>query len=173
VPKWQKLLDEEKIDELQRALRSDFNDGEFSRSVSRKNGRVVAFDVRPHALPDLNQKVVDTLKEAADQCTGNLPGIIWLHFNGHPEDEIRQVFQFSAETPGGGLNSTVASALHPDASSTNRSHVQRVRFSATGATLLRQLTPDRDRMLRRFVSQGGLCFDVPNPHTKFHDTIDV
>jgi len=173
VPKWQKLLDEERIDELQRALRSDYNDGEFSRSVSQRNGRVVAFDVRPHALPDLNQKVIETLKEAADQCTGNLPAIIWLHFNGHPEDEIQQVFEFSARTPGGGLNSTVASALHPDVSSTNRSHVQRVRFSATGASLLRRLTPDSDRMLRRFVSQGGLCFDVPNPLTKFRDTINV
>lgn len=173
MPKWQKLLDEGKIDELQRAIRSDFNEGDFSRSADRQNGRVVALDVRPHCPPDLNKKVVDTLQQAADQCTGQRPSVVWLHFNGHPEDDIRDVFQFSAENDGAGLNYSVAMALHPEASPTDRSHVQRVRFSGTSATLARQLTPDEGRVLRRAVSQGGLCYDATNPRTKFPTLIDV
>ena len=173
MPKWQKLLDEGKIDELRRALRSDFNEGEFSRSASHQNGPVVALDVRPHCPPDLNKKVVDTLQLAADQCTGQRPGFVWLHFNGHPEDDIREVFQFSAENSGAGLNYSVAMALHPEASPTDRSHVQRVRFSCTGTTLARQLTPDEGRVLRRSVSQGGLCYDTTNPRTKFPALIEV
>jgi transcriptional regulator with XRE-family HTH domain len=173
VPKWQRLLDEGKIDELQRALRSDFSEGEFSRSVSHGNGAVVALDVRPHCLPDLNKRVVDVLQQAADQCTGQRPGFVWLHFNGHPEDEIREVFQFSVENSGVGLNYSVAMALHPDASTTDRSHVQRVRFSCTGATLARHISPDDMRVLRRSVSQGGLCYDATNPLTKFRDLIEV
>ena len=173
VPKWQRLLDEGKVDELQRALRSDFSEEEFSRSVSLRNGVVVALDVRPHCLPDLNKRVVDVLQQAADQCTGQRPCFVWLHFNGHPEDEIREVFQFSAENAGAGLNNSVARALHPDASTTDRSHVQRVRFSCTGTTLARHLSPDRGRVLRRSVSQGGLCYDTTNPLTKFPQLIEV
>ena len=70
-----------------------------------------------------------------------------LHFNGHSEDDIREVFKFSAENGGAGLNYSVAMALHPDVSSTDRSHVQRVRFSCTGTTLSRQLTRDEGRLL--------------------------
>jgi len=102
MPKWQKLLDEGRIDELRRALHSDFNEGEFSRSASHENGIVAALDVRPHCPPDLNKRVVDTLQYAADQCTGQRPCLVWLHFNGHSEDEIREVFQFSAEHSGAG-----------------------------------------------------------------------
>ncbi len=173
MPKWQKLLDEGKIDELKRALRSDFNEEEFSRSASHQNGSVVALDLRPHCPPDLNKKVVDTLQQAADQCTGQRPSLVRLHFNGHPEDEIREVFQFSVENGGAGLNYSVAMALHPQASPTDRSHVQRVRFSCTSTTLARQLTPDEGRVLRRSVSQGGLCYDATNPLTKFPALIEV
>ena len=141
MPNWQKLFAEGKIDELQRALRSDFNEGEFSRSVSHANGLVVALDVRPHRPPDLNKKVVDTLQYAADQCTGQSPSFVWLHFNGHSEDDIREVFRFSAENGGAGLNYSVAMALDPAASPTDRSHVQRVRFSCTGTTLARGTHP--------------------------------
>lgn len=94
-----------------------------------------------------------------------------LHFNGHSEDDIREVFKFSAENGGAGLNYSAAMALHPDVSSTDRSHVQRVRFSCTGTTLSRQLTRDEGRLLRLSVSQGGLCYDATNPRTKFPDLV--
>jgi hypothetical protein len=173
MPNWQKLFAEGKIDELHRALRSDFNEGEVSRSVSHANGLVIALDVRPHRPPDLNKKVVDTLQYAADQCTGQSPSFVWLHFNGHSEDDIREVFRFSAENGGAGLNYSVAMALDPAASPTDRSHVQRVRFSCTGTTLARGLTPDEGRVLRPSVSQGGLCYDATNPRTKFPELIKV
>ena len=173
VPKWQKLLDDGKIAELRRALHSDFNDEEFSRSANHQDGVVIAFDVRPHAPPDLNKKVIDVLKSAADQCTANRPSVVWLHFNGHAEDEIRELFEFSAKGKGAGLNYSVAMALHPDASTTDRSHVQRVRFSCTSTTLARHLSPDSEHMLRYSVSQGGLCYDVTNPRTKFQDFVEV
>ena len=173
MPKWQKLIDEGRIDELRRALHSDFNDGEFSRSVSRRNGIVAALDVRPHSPPDLHKRVVETLKYAADQCTGQRPCLVWLHFNGHAEDEIREVFQFSADNSGAGLNYSVAMALDPQVCQTDRSHVQRVRFSCTGTTLSRHLSADEERVLRRSVAQGGLCYDATNPRTKFTELIDL
>jgi hypothetical protein len=172
MPRWQELLDENKIDELRRSIYAGPDGGEFSRSATFPHGgRIVALDVQPHSLPDLNKRVVDTLQKAADQCTGQRPSVVWLHFNGHREDDIREVFEYSAKNAGAGLNYSVAMALDAQASPTDRSHVQRVRFSCISSTLAHQLTPDDGRLLS--VSQGGLCYDATNPRTKFPELIEL
>ena len=101
---------------------------------------------------------------------GTKSSLVSLHFNGHSEDDIREVFKFSAENGGAGLNYRAAMALRADVSSTDRSHVQRVRFSCTGPVFL-QLTRDEGPLLRLSVSQGGLCYDATNPRTKFPDLV--
>ena len=62
---------------------------------------------------------------------------------------------------GAGLNTVVADVLHPQASTTDRSHVQRIIFSAQNQALRPHPMFESDLMLIRTVSHSVTCFDVP------------
>ena len=57
-----------------------------------------------------------TLKNAADQCSGKRPGVVWLHFLGLPDQDFLALCEFSTSGSGTGLNGAVADALHPNLS---------------------------------------------------------
>jgi hypothetical protein len=117
--------------------------------------------------------VVDVLKDGPDQCSGNNPAVVWLHFVGMPEAFFVTLARHSFDGRGSGLNAIVANAFHPQASSTNRTHVQRVRFSGDPDALSRHLAFGRDRLLVPAVSAGGQLYDVPIPHARFAITDDL
>ena len=76
------------------------------------------------------------------------------------------------EGSGAGLNAIVASALHPRASLTDRSHVHTIRFSAEAAEVTRKPVLDGELLLRTAGSLSGPCYDVPNPLCRFKCEID-
>jgi hypothetical protein len=172
-PDWQRLLNSDRWPELNRQIRQDPDDGDYARSIVIAAGIILALDVRPHAPSDLNGCLIETLKKAADQCSGKNAGVIWLHFAGFPEEEIGQLFEFSLNGKGAGLNVTVAEVLHPSMSSTDRSHIQRVRFSGDRRDLVHHPVFASNLVLGRAVSWGGACYDVPNPLGRFLTMIDV
>jgi hypothetical protein len=56
---------------------------------------VLGLALRSNKPSTLAQKMIDTLKEAVDQCSGERPSLLWLHLIGHGEDEFLEVAQFS------------------------------------------------------------------------------
>jgi hypothetical protein len=135
--------------------------------------RVLGLALRPHKPSTLAEKIISTLKEAADQCSGQSPSLLWLHLIGHSEDEFLEVAQFSQKGDGAGLNAIVANVLHPRASPTDRSHVHKIRFSAEPTDITQRPVLDSDLMIRKANSLSGLCYDVPNPFCRFSLDIDV
>lgn len=133
--------------------------------------RVLGLALLPHKPSKLAQKIISSLKYAADQCSGQSPSLLWLHLIGHAEDEFLEVAQFSLKGEGAGLNAIVANVLHPRASPTDRSHVHKIRFSAEPADITQKPVLDGDLMIRKANSLSGLCYDVPNPFCRF--TLDV
>lgn len=172
-PDWQRLLNSDRWPELNRQIRQEPDDGDYARSIVITAGIILALDVRPHAPSDLNGCLIQTLKKAADQCSGKNAGVIWLHFAGFPEKEIGQLFEFSLNGKGAGLNATVAQVLHPSMSSTDRSHIQRVRFSGDKRDLAHHPVLESNLVLGRAVSYGGACYDVPNPLGRFRTKIEI
>jgi hypothetical protein len=166
-PAWEQLLSAERWSELNRQIRLDSNDGEYARVYTNSGGKILALDIRAHAPPVFRRRVVGTLKNAADQCTGEKPSLVWLHFVGVPEEEFLTLRDFSMNGSGMGLNATVADALHPALSSTDRCHVQLVRFSGDSYTLTRRPIFDSNLILTQAVFHGGACYDVPNPRSRF------
>jgi DNA-binding transcriptional regulator YiaG len=166
-PAWQQLLNAERWSELDRQIRLDSDEGEYVRGIARSNGAIVALDIRPHAPPVFHSRVVRTVKDAADQCTGKRPGLVWLHFVGLAQEEFSALCQFSMNGSGVGLNAVVADSLHPDLSSTDRCHVGLVRFSGDSNTLTRRPILDSNLIISQAVSHGGACYDVPNPRSRF------
>ena len=107
------------------------------------------------------------MKDAATkQLSGNNSSVIWLHFVGFAEREFRQLAQFSMESGGGGLNLLVANALSPNASPTDRSHVNAVRFSGEPGDPSRNSIVVGNQMVRESTLGGG-TYDVPNPYAKY------
>jgi hypothetical protein len=146
-------------------------------AISRKysawkfGDKVLGLALLPHKPSTLAQKITRSLKEAADQCSGQSPSLLWLHLIGYPEDEFLEVAQFSQKGEGAGLNAIVANVVHPLASPTDRSHVHKIRFSAEPADIIQKPVLDSDLMIRKANSLSGLCYDVPNPSCRF--TLDV
>jgi hypothetical protein len=100
--------------------------------------------------------------------------VVWVHFVGVAEADFRALCTFSMN--GGeaaGLNTVVADVLHPQASTTDRSHVQRIIFSAQKQALSPHPMLDSNLMLIRSVSHSMTCFDVPNPKCKFAPLVEI
>jgi transcriptional regulator with XRE-family HTH domain len=172
-PAWQELLSSDRWPDLFRQIKLDSDTGEYARGIVNAGGKILALDVRAHAPSNLHRRLVEILKNAADQCSGKRASAIWLHFAGFPEEDIRALFEFSLNGKGVGLNATVAEALHPSVSPTDRSHVQRIRFSGDRRDLTRHLAPDSNLILGRAVSHGGACYDVTNPLGRFMNMADL
>jgi len=161
-PQWQELLDSERSIDLTRQISLDADSGRSALCVMIAAGKIVALKVRPHKPAVLSQRLVETIKIGADQCTGEKPGVVWLHFVGLAEAEFLALAEFSKEGKGAGLNAIVAGALHPKASPTVRSHVNSVWFSADGRQINRHLAFASDLLMVPAVSSDGACYMVPN-----------
>jgi hypothetical protein len=111
------------------------------------------------------QRAVRTLKDAADQLSGTKCSLVWLHFVGFAEQELRNLAEFSMNGEGGGLNAIVADAISPGASHKDRYHVNRVRFTGEPAGL-EQRSTTTETLRVQITSLGGFAYDVPNPRAK-------
>jgi hypothetical protein len=172
-PTWQQLLDAKHWAELNQQIRIDPDNIEYARGIANVAGKILALDIRPHAPSVLRNRVVGTIKSAADQCSGKRPSVVWLHFVGLSDQEFRALSEFSMKGSGTGLNAIVADALHPDLSTTDRCHIQLVRFSGDSDKLTRHPILDSNLVLSRGVSNGGRCYDVPNPRSRFLESRDL
>jgi transcriptional regulator with XRE-family HTH domain len=171
-PAWQQLLDAGNSAELIRLTRTS-PDSEYARGVANIAGKILALDIHPHAPSAFRKRVVETLKNAADQCSGGRPGVVWLHFVGLADEDFLALCEFSISGSGTGLNATVADALHPSLSTTDRCHILSVRFSSDSDQLTRRPILDSNLLLGRAVSPGGHCYDVPNPRCRYPTRLDL
>jgi hypothetical protein len=171
-PGWQQLLDAGNLVELNRQVRAG-PDIEYARGVARSAGKIFALDIHPHAQSVFRKRVVGTLKQAADQCSGKRPGVVWLHFVGLADEDFLALCEFSMSSSGSGLNATVADALHPELSTTDRRHILSVRFSSDSDQLQRHSILDSNLLLSRAVSRGGPAYEVPNPKCRFPKRADL
>jgi transcriptional regulator with XRE-family HTH domain len=175
-PDWQALLDAGAESELERqiqlAVETDPSERFTLRTITPHN-RVFEFAIRSHARTRFRKRLVKVLKDAADQCPSSGPGAVWVHFVGVAEADFRALCNFSMNGGGAGLNTVVADVLHPQASTTDRSHVQRIIFSAQNQALSPHPMLDSDLMLIRSVSHSVTCFDVPNPKCKFAPLVEI
>ena len=92
---------------------------------------------------------------------------------GIAEAETQSLAEFSMGGNGAGLNAIVAKAVHPSASSTDRTHVHTVRISSGGGSLRPHPTLGPNLMIGRAVFSGGILYDVPNPLCRFSKIADL
>jgi hypothetical protein len=128
-------------------------------------GKMLALALKTSKTNTVAQRAVRTLKDAADQLSGTKCSMVWLHFVGFAEQELRTLAEFSMNGKGGGLNAVVADAISPGASLRDRSHVNRVRFTGEPAGLERRSTTNKTSRVQ-ITSLGGFAYDVPNPLAK-------
>ena len=174
-PDWQALLDADAASELERQMQlsTEADTSErFTIAVVTPH-KVFGLAIRSHAPTRFKRRLVQILKEAADQCPENRPSAAWLHFVGVAEADFRALCDFSITGNGTGLNAVVAEVLHPGASTTDRSHVQRILFSVQSRTLSRLPMLDANLILIRTMSHRTTCFDVPNPKCKFAPPVEI
>lgn len=164
---WQVLLDGARMSDLRQQILLDPDVKDYARCIVKTQSNVVGLVLRPHKPTLLSERILGVIKEGADQCSRERPGAVWLHFVGFAEAEFLALAEFSMDGRGGGLNAIVANALHPSASSTDRTHIKFVRFSVNGAELSRYPTLAPDLLMARGVSTGGAIYDVPNTYCRF------
>jgi hypothetical protein len=170
---WQTLFDSGRVDELRREILSDPAIGSNAHCVVKGQDRLLGLALLPHKQTTLSQRIVDVIKEAADQCSGKNSCVVWLHFVGLAEREFLTLAEFSSDGKGAGLNALVANALHPQASTTDRTHVERVRFSASPDALSRRSAFGPNLLISQAVSVGGATYDVPNPFCRAPRIVDL
>jgi hypothetical protein len=175
-PDWQTLLDAGAESELQQqiqlAVETDPSQ-RFTLCAITPHNRVFEFGIRSHAATRFRKRLVKVLKDAADQCPRSGPGAVWVHFVGVAEADFRALCNFSMNGGGAGLYTVVADVLHPHASTTDRSHVQRIIFSAQNQALSPHPMFDSDLTPIQTVSHSMTCFDVPNPKCKFAPQVEI
>jgi len=175
-PDWQALLDAGAASELERQMQLAVEaepSERFTIGAFTPQNTVFELVIRSHAPTRFRKKLVKILKDAADQCPGDSPGAVWLHFVGVAEIDFRALCNLSINGGGAGLNAVVADVLHPQASTTDRSHVQRIIFSAQNQALSPHPMLDANLTLIRTVSHPATCFDVPNPKGKFFPMVGI
>lgn len=174
-PDWQALLNANDASELERQMQlaavADKSERVSFGFITPQ--KVLRLAIRSHAPTRFRRNLVKILKGAADQCPSDRPSAVWLHFVGVAEDDFRALCDLSLNGNGGGLNAVVAEVLHPDASTTDRSHVQRIIFSAQGRELNPHPMLDANLILIRTVSNSTTCFEVTNPRSKFALMVEI
>jgi hypothetical protein len=163
-PTWTRAAETMATDALHTLLRSDPDVGE-THCITKVAGKMLALALKTSKSNTLAQRVVGTLKDAADQLSGTNCSLVWLHFVGLAEQELQTLAEFSMSGKGEGLNALVADAISPGASPKDRSHVNRVRFTGEPAGLERRSTTTETSRIQ-ITSLGGFAYDVPNPLAK-------
>jgi hypothetical protein len=163
-PSWTQAAGTMTPNALRNLLRNDPDVSE-SHCFTKVAGKMFALALKTSKTNTLAQRVVRVLKDAADQLSGARCSLIWLHFVGLAEQELRTLAEFSMNGEGGGLNALVADAISPGASPRDRSHVNRVRFTGEPAGLERRSTTTESSQVQ-ITSLGGFAYDVPNPLAK-------
>jgi hypothetical protein len=170
-PEWTVLAASAAANEVRIVIGRDLGSAGYQRHVATKVGnRVFALALLSDRPNRLSEKVTSVLKEAADQCSRQRPSLVWLHFVEHPEQEFLQLAEHSQQ--GRGLNVIVTNVLHPNASTTDRSHVHTIRFSAEAESITHRPVLDSELLLRRAGSLSGPCYDVRNPYCRYKENID-
>jgi hypothetical protein len=123
-PKWQDLLNSGHVLDLRAQISADpsLSEDEDAHCVTQLRDRIIGLVIRPHKSTTIIERIIDVIKDGADQCTGQKASVVWLHFVGLTEGIFLSLAEFPS-LKGVGLNATVAKVLHSDASSTDRSHV--------------------------------------------------
>jgi transcriptional regulator with XRE-family HTH domain len=177
-PRWTELLKAGQVQQFisMRSLDPDFNAGN-ARSFTTVDGFAVGLSLQLHKPSELGSRSIDVIKRAADQCTGRNPALIWLHFVGAIEEDFLALVQLSSDGRGAGLNSIVASALHPDATPTgatptDRSHVNAVKFSVTGSRIDKRPALAPNLLIVSAVTNSAPLYHVPNPLCRWPLKID-
>ncbi|MGO9004852.1 MAG: helix-turn-helix domain-containing protein [Beijerinckiaceae bacterium] len=171
-PLWQALLNADRLPDLKNQILADPDIDGHARCAIRGVDKIVGLVIRPHKRTTLSRRVVEVIKQGADQCTGKRASVVWLHFVGLAEEDFLALAEFSMDGKGSGLNAIVANAFSPSASQTDRSHVQAVRFSATGRALHSHPALDRNLLMTRAISAGGAIYNVPNSFCRFPEIPD-
>jgi hypothetical protein len=166
-PNWTSLLDSGQTEVLRRVITEDPKWAGSDYITFRSGGAAIGLSLRPHKPAQLRQRVTEVLKDAADQCSGARASMLWLHFVGTTESEFLELARFSMNSRGGGLNTITASVVHPRATTTDRSHIHTVRYSATAQAVTHKPALGTDLLLIRAASIGGTSYDVPNPYCRY------
>jgi hypothetical protein len=172
-PEWTELLRSKEVTKLQRSISRDLECAGYTHCFTKVSDSLVALAVHPHKPDELGSRIIEVIKDGADQCAGQSPGIVWLHFIGAAETEFLNLAQFSMNSTGEGLNRLVAGALRPEASPTDRCHVQKVLFSASGERVSMNPILGPDRLIVRAASSGGPIYEVPNPFCRPSESVEV
>ncbi len=170
---WTDLLKSDRAQELKQAVWLDPEIAGQPYCAVKVGDKMLGLSLRGHKPNTLSERVVQVVKQGADQCTRGNPSIVWLHFVGFAEAEFLNLAETSMDGRGAGLNSIVARSLHPEATSTDRSHVYAVRFSARGDALASRAIIAPNLMIARAISSDGPCYDVPNSFCRFAEVIDL
>src|SRR5271154_5177179 len=135
-PDWAALLLADDGGELERQMQlaAEADDSQLFTIGFIGPHRAFELSVRSHAPARFGRRLVQILKKGADQCPDSKPSAVWLHFVGLAEADFRALCDLSVNG-GAGLNAVVAKVLHPDESTTDRSHIQRILFSAHSSVL--------------------------------------
>jgi hypothetical protein len=140
--------------------------------ITRAGDNMFALSLETSKGNTLAERAIDVLKRAADQLSGTRASMVWMHFVGFAEQEFQALAEFSQGGGGGGLNRLVADAVSPSSSTTDRSHVNIVRFSGEPVGLHRRSTTE-GALLVHATSMPGPAYDVRNPFAKFSIEAEV
>jgi hypothetical protein len=140
--------------------------------VTQLRDGVIGLVIRPHKPTTTIARIIDVIKDGADQCTGEKPSVVWLHFVGMTEEIFLTLAEFASQK-GAGLNAIVSKVLHSDGSSTDRSHVQSVRFSAGPSAINRSPALGPNLIITKAVSVGAKMYEVLNPLCRFPSIGDL
>jgi transcriptional regulator with XRE-family HTH domain len=173
-PKWQDLLNSGHVLDLRAQISADpsLGEDEDAHCVTQLQDRIIGLVIRPHKSTTIIERIIDVIKDGADQCTGKRAGVVWLHFVGLTEGIFLTLAEFSSQK-GAGLNAIVSKVLHSDASSTDRSHVQCIRFSADPNAISRRPALGPNLIITKGISVGGKMYEVPNPRCRFPNVADL
>jgi transcriptional regulator with XRE-family HTH domain len=174
-PDWDALLLADASGELERQMQLA-TEADSSQRVTIgfiSPQRAFGLSIRSHAPTRFRRSLVQILKKAADQCPNGRPSAVWLHFVGVAEADFRALCDMSINRGAAGLNAVVAEVVHPEASTTDRSHIQRILFSVQSRVLRRHPMLDANLILIRTVSHSTTCFDVPNPKCRFAPLVEI
>jgi transcriptional regulator with XRE-family HTH domain len=174
-PKWQDLLNSGHVLDLSAQISADplLGEDDDAHCVTQLRDRIIGLVIRPHKSTTIIERIIDVIKDGADQCTGKKACVVWLHFVGLAEGIFLSLAEFSSQNEGVGLNAVVSKVLLSDASSTDRSHVQCVRFSADPNAISRRPALGPNLIITKGVSVGSKMYVVPNPLCRFPEVADL
>lgn len=172
-PEWRALFDAQRFDELSRSVAVDPLLAGNPHCVVRAGHLVLGLVVVPHKPTVMADRLARIFQKAARQCSGDRPALLWLHFFGVAEREFIALAQFAAAGRGAGLDAIVANALDPKGGATDRSHVERIRFSPIPDALPGPVGFGPMLSFGGSAPVDGPAYDVPNPFCRFPPNLDL